>query len=217
VMRKRTSPYVAQLAWLVSLGLGMVTACVATDRETRTALAEAEMAEHQQRDQMQRLTVDAAALISEYVQVSEQLHQASLELERAARLAQQAGENHVQAEAAYKQAERNWRWMTYTMLVAATYDVAGAVCAGVESTQAYRRRMGIVGNGKLCVDHAFAHALGGVNHPWNYTLLDCRENSAYGAAFWSKLVAMPTQVLSGLAASALARLRCGSAASAWRR
>ena len=131
--------------------------------------------------------------------------------------AERAASDSATAQSAYEDAARNWRWMAYVVMVAATWDMAGEVCAGVESTQQYRKRMGLVGDRATCVDHGLAHALGGVNHEWNYAPIDCGLNSSYGASFWGKLGDMPVEVLRGLAATALARLRCGSAASAWRR
>jgi hypothetical protein len=199
---------IAVIAW--SLGCS-------GDRGLRERVGEAEATERAQRAQTAQVQADASVLLSAYDETSRMFAAAEQQFQRARVRGGEAAAGFAAAEADYRAAERNWRWMTYIMLAAASYDLAGEICAGVESTQQYRQRNGLVGNSSICVDHSFAHALGGINHPWNYAPLDCRVNSSYGAAFWPKLVNMPVDVLKGLAVSALARLRCGSSAAAWRR
>jgi hypothetical protein len=187
------------------------------DQALGARLDAAEAVESSQRRQMDRLKVDGSQLVAEYDEQTTAFERATENFESAEKLATEASTSYASAYAAFTEAERNWRWMTYVVLAAATWDLSGEICAGVESTQGYRRRLGLVGNRGVCIDHSFAHALGGVNHPWNYVPLDCGVNSAYGAAFWSKFVDMPIEVLRGLAVSAIARLRCGSTTSAWTR
>lgn len=104
--------------------------------------------------------------------------------------------------------------------IAAAHDaVMGAadeVCASIQSTRTYRRENEI-DDRNVCIDHVFPHALGGVNSPWNYQPLECSANSSLGASFWGKLSAYPVEMLGGLAATALARLRCAQNPAAWRR
>lgn len=201
---------VASLAFALAL-----PACVSDATTKRVEAAEAaEAAEHRQ---VERLAVDAAQLAAEYDQVTAEYVAAAERFRRASAIASTASNDFSAAQASWQIAERNWRWMTYVIVVAATYDTAGEICAGVESTQQFRQRNGLVGNASICVDHSFAHALGGINHPWNYVPIDCKLNSSYGAAFWGKFAQYGPEMVRGLAVSALARLRCGGSAAAWKR
>ena len=196
----------------------LVLSCgVPASRDVEAELASADRAELEQRAATARLHVDVAALIAEYESNEHSYATAAAAFAQAKIAATDAAQSYSEAEKNFGTAARNLRWMMYVVIVAATYDFAGEICDGVETTQQYRRRLGLVGNTGLCVDHSFAHALGGINHRWNYVPLDCRVNSAYGAAFAGKLADMPLEVLRGLAVSAVARLRCGGSPSAWSR
>lgn len=171
-----------------------------------------------QRARTERLRAESAALIADFQRVSASFEDAERRFLTAAQTFAQASADYALAADAFRAAERNWRLVTTALIVAASYDLAaGKVCGGIESTQQYRRRMGIVGDQSVCVDHSFAHALGGVNHAWNYEVIDCRLNASYSDGFWRKLFDMPVSVLRGLAVSGVARLACGSSPSAWSR
>lgn len=197
--------------------LAFLFACGGSNADLRAQVEAADKAETSQKVQTQRLEIDAAQLVEEYDAAARAFEDASSKFSLATQRASNAAEDNASAERSYAEAERYWRWMAYVVLAAAAWDMAGEICAGVETTQQYRRRVGLVGNGRVCVDHSFAHALGGINHPWNYMPLDCSLNSSYGASFWGKFVDMPIPVLQGLLVSALGRIRCGSMAKAWSR
>ena len=195
----------------------VLLSCGGENASVRRELEAAEATETAQRAQTRALTADAELLIGDYEQIARAFEDAASQWRLAAASAERAAQNYAEAESAFNKAARNYRIMTYVLLAAASYDLAGEVCAGVESTQQYRQRLGLVGDRSVCVDHVFAHALGGVNHRWNYAQIDCRLNSAYGAAFAAKIADMPIELMKGLAVSAIARLRCGTSRAAWSR
>lgn len=195
----------------------LLACCGGPGANVRRELAAAEATEATQRAHTARLVADAELLIGDYEQISRTFEDAANRWRWATASAHRASENYSTAERDFNSAATNYRIMTYILLAAASYDMAGEVCAGVESTQQYRKRLGLVGDSSVCVDHVFAHALGGVNHRWNYAPIDCRVNSAYGAAFAPKIADMPLELMKGLAVSAIARLRCRGSAAAWTR
>jgi hypothetical protein len=203
-----------RLVWIFVVFL---SSCGGVDAGVHRELRAAEATEAAQRSQTQRLVAEAELLIGDYEQVSRELENAANRWRSAAAYAERASHDYAAAETAFNQAARNYQIMTYILLAAASYDIAAEVCAGVESTQQYRRRLGLVGERSVCVDHVFAHALGGINHRWNYAPIDCRLNSSYGASFAPKIADMPIELMRGLAVSAIARLRCGGSAAAWSR
>jgi hypothetical protein len=196
-------------------GALLLVACGHDGVSLRERVKAAELTDRAQDAEMQRLASRVSQLLLEYEEVDAQYRAAESAFEQARANGTLAAGAALSAEENYKSAEREYRWMTYAIIAAAAWDSATSICDGVESTRSYRQRLGL--SSDVCVDHSFAHALGGINHPLNYMPLDCGENSAYGASFWGKFVDYPAYVLRGLAVSAIARLRCSSITSAWAR
>jgi hypothetical protein len=192
-------------------------ACAHSRSSVERSVGEAEAIDQHQADEMQQLASGMTRLLQNYADVDQRLHDAAQRYGLAAQTADRASQQFITAEQNYRDAERHYRWTFYTLMIAAAMDVAAEnVCQGVESTRAFRRENGI-DDSEVCIDHVFPHALGGVNSPWNYNPIPCRENSALGATFWGKAMTYPLPMLQGLLATALARLRCAGDTAAWSR
>lgn len=198
----------------------LLVGCASQDGSIRQQIEAAQAVERQQEVETRRLALDLNRLLADFAAVDAEYKQAADNFQLTSQAADHASPQFAVAEQDYESAEQSYRWSVYVLMVAAAHDaVMGAadkVCAGVESTRAYRRENGI-DDSNVCVDHVFPHALGGVNSPLNYQPLACSTNSSLGASFWEKLTKYPAPMLGGLAATALARLRCAQDAAAWRR
>ncbi len=206
-------------AALAALAALFVACASGSSGAIRREVDAAEKVERSQEEQTQRLATALAGLLSDYAAV-DAAYRASTERFRAAgALANSASAEFAMARQDYEAAQENYRWIAFAIVVAAGDDVvmagADAVCSSIESTATYRRRNGV--DSSMDVDHAFPHALGGVNSPYNYELLSRHENRALGKSIIGKLPDYAAPMFEGLVASALARLCCAANAAAWRR
>lgn len=130
--------------------------------------------------------------------------------ERVTHLADDAGRLHEQAARDYEEAARNWRLVTISLLLAASWDYAGHLCGTRMTTGEYRKQLkadGIDLEG-LDADHGLPKSMGGADHPLNYRMIDSSLNRSLGNDVFRKLLEHPAHLLQGAAVSALMRLRC---------
>jgi len=149
-------------------------------------------------------------LVALYQQASETLADAEHTLEQASRLDDAGAQAYARATSDYEAAARNWRLVTITLLVAASWDYAGHLCDTRMSTAAYRkslRKQGVDLKG-LDADHGLPKSLGGADHPLNYRMIDAGLNRSLGNDLMRKLMTHPLHVLRGSLATAAMRLRC---------
>ena len=145
-----------------------------------------------------------------YGEADRKLEEARLRYERASAHAKTANEANLAAAKAYEAAARNWKLITIAILAAASYDLAGHLCATRMSTSAFRRELreqGIDLTG-LDVDHGLPYSRGGADHPLNFRMIESGLNRSLGNDVLRKLLAHPTHLLQGALISGLMRLKC---------
>ena len=163
------------------------------------------------------LTAEVALLLRDFASAEAAFDAATATFQRATRIADTSSSAFISAQEDFRTAERNYRWMSYVLIAAATFSIGDALCGSVESTASFRCVDGVCLPSNLHIDHAFPHSLGGANVPANYQVLPAAENLALGNSFWAKLLATPIPVLKGMTASALMWLRCPGNPAAWSR
>jgi hypothetical protein len=82
------------------------------------------------------------------------------------------------------------------------------VCSTKMTTAQFRRQARAQGYDLtgLDVDHAFPRSRGGVDHPWNYQLMESSLNRGLGNKLFTRFLTTPLPALVGRATTALARL-----------
>ncbi len=189
--------------------------------EARTLRAELEAVEATHQSQSERIAQahedvrvlrrDVVAVLAKFEEAEEAYRRATEALEEVAESAARSTEAHQRAVAAFREAERNYKIIAATIAIAASLDAVGrAVCGGIQSTASYRRELASEGldlSGKD-IDHLWPHSKSGVDHRWNYQVIDSSMNRSLGADVWRKLMSQHVHVLRGLAVSAIAALRC---------
>lgn len=177
--------------------------------EGRNADEAAETAELDLRAEVLRAKVDI--VVKDHAEVERELREAKERYEQAARLGRSAQAGLDEAMQAYRRAEQSYRRVSMMLLMAAASDLVGqGLCGQVKSTQQFRRELRAEGVDLTDkdVDHIFPRAAGGVDHPWNYQLLDKSLNRSLGASVTEKLMRWPLPTIAGMVVSALAKLAC---------
>ena len=145
-------------------------------------------------------------------QVDRELKLAQQRMDAVRRQHGEATAAYKQAAANYQKAERNWRIVAASLMLAASSDKAlRNLCDGKMSraqVRKYWKKAGISLDGKDA-DHIWPHSRGGADHIWNFQALDSRINRSIGNSLGWKLTHQPLALLRGAAVSALVAMRCG--------
>ncbi|NJK30961.1 MAG: hypothetical protein HC927_00355 [Deltaproteobacteria bacterium] len=154
--------------------------------------------------------IDRLAMTWEHVE--RELRLAQQRMSEAARLYGTAAAAYREAKEHYEKAERNWRIVAASLMIAASSDKAiNNICDGKMSraqVRKYWKKAGIELNGKDA-DHIWPKSRGGADHILNFQALDSGINRSIGNSLGWKLTTQPLALLRGAAVSALVALRCG--------
>lgn len=129
-----------------------------------------------------------------------------MRFEQAAQAGRAAAESYERAAADYEAAARSWRFVTISILAAATWTTQ-ATSATPGQYRKQLRQQGLDLDG-LDTDHGLPKSKGGADHPLNYRMIESSLNRSLGSDVMRKLMVHPMHLMQGAAVSALLRLRC---------